>query len=104
MLALQPVLLTDLITSSSTHLDAGQWQMGGVEYREDVDHICRLYFLLEQQHKHLILLNKFGSSSKNLAVQAGVLADCQVHLIDISMPDSTYRELMKAIYINVSPV
>lgn len=70
--------------------------------REDIDHISRLHHLLELQYKHLILVNKFGASSKNLAVLAGIVSDHLVHLIDSNVPDAKYKEIFISTYIKVA--
>ena len=69
--------------------------------REDVDHICRLYSLTEQQHRHLILLNKFGASSSNLAVIAGVIAGCTIHSVDPHLTDAEYRAMLLSTFQQV---
>ena len=69
--------------------------------REDIGHVSRVYHLLEQQQKHLVLLNKFGSSSKNLAVLAAVMANTHVHLIDDDMKEADYREILLNLYCKV---
>ena len=69
--------------------------------REDIDHIARLIELMDEQHKHLILLNKFGASSKSLAILAGLVSDSQIHLIDANLKDAEYREMMITTFVQV---